>query len=131
MSSQALHLGAKRDNPAVGIALSVAFHVALVAVAWFLGRDTGPKIDLDAKPIQAHLVRQGEQRDEKLLPRMEPNAPPPAPEPVAVPSKPSPSEPPQPQKPVQKPQPKKDVTKDLFAAFDKTKPVPDRVTMHD
>ncbi|MBS2028992.1 MAG: TonB family protein [Deltaproteobacteria bacterium] len=108
--------------------MSIGFHVLLVAVAWFFSRDSGPRIDLN-KPIEAHLVRLGEKRDEKLLPRMDNNAPPPAPEPVAIPDKPSPSAPIEPKKQQPKPQPKKDVTKDLFAAFDKTKPIhQDKVT---
>ena len=110
--------------------MSIAFHLLLVAVAWWFSRDTGPKIDLNAKPIQAKLVRLGEQRDQKLLPRMDQNAPPPEPEAVAIPQKPTPSvDPPKPQ-PKPKPQAKKDLTKDLFSAFDKSKPItkPDKVT---
>lgn len=128
--SQSLLLGGKRENPIPAIGMSVAFHVLLVAVAWWFSRDTGPRIDLNAKPIQAKLVRLGEQRDQKLLPRMQPNAPPPEPEAVAVPTKPSPSVPLEPKKPQPKAQPKKDLTKDLFAAFDKSKPVtkPDKVS---
>lgn len=120
--------GQKRDNPVPAVVMSIAFHVLLVAVAWWFSRDTGPRIDLNAKPITAKLVRLGEQRDQKLLPRMQPNAPPPEPEAVAVPSKPSPSQPLQP-KPKPKPAPKHDLTKDLFAQFDKTKPVtkPDKL----
>jgi len=127
MATTALHL-AKRDSSAPAIGMSIAFHVLLVGTAWWFSRDTGPRIDLD-KHIEAHLVRLGEKRDEKLLPRMDNNAPPPAPEPVAIPDKPSPSAPIEPKKPQPKPQPKRDVNKDLFALFDKNKPTHvDKVT---
>lgn len=128
-TSTALKLGTPRDSPALAIGLSMAFHVLLVGGAWLFSRDTGPAIDLSAKPIQAKLVRLGEKRDEKLLPRMQPNAPPP-PEPVAS-STPSPASTPLTPKPTApKAPPKKNLNKDLFAAFDKTKPVtrPDKVT---
>jgi len=117
-----LTLGRKRESLTLPILCAVVFHLGLLGAAWWFGRDTGPRIDLNAKPIEAHLVRLGEHRDQKLLPRMAPNTPPPEPKAVPIPDKPSPSAPPKPQK-VQKPQPKHDLTKDLFAAFDKTKPV--------
>ena len=128
MATSSLKLGTPRDSPSLAIGISVGFHVLLVACAWLFSRDAGPAIDLSAKPIQAKLVRLGEKRDDKLLPRMQPNAPPP-PEPVAS-STPSPSSTPLTPKPVTpKAPPKKDLNKDLFAAFDKTKPVtkPDKV----
>src|SRR4051794_41043824 len=115
MTTATLHFGPKRDNPVPAVVISVAFHLGLVACIWFFSRDAGPRIDL-SKPIQAHLVRQGEERDQKLLPRMENNTPPPEPEAVPIPAKPTPSEPLEAKKPPPKPAPKKDVTKDLFAA---------------
>lgn len=51
---------------------SLGAHVLLVLLGWgyatFL---SGPKIDLNQKPIQARLVRKGTPRDAKLLPRIE------------------------------------------------------------
>lgn len=128
MSSSVIKLGSPRDSPSLAIGLSIAFHLLLVGGAWLYSRESGPAIDLSAKPIQAKLVRLGEKRDEKLLPRMQPNVPPP-PEPAAA-STPSPSPAPLTPKAPSKPAPKKDLNKDLFAAFDKTKPVskPDKVT---
>jgi TonB family protein len=120
--------GTKRDSPVVGIVLSVLFHFGIVFGAWWMSRNQGPAIDLNAKPIQAKLVRLGEKRDEKLLPRKDPNTPPPEePKSVPVPTA-APAEPP---KQKTKPQtPPKDIKKDLFAAFDKTKPVskPDKLS---
>jgi len=127
--TSALHLG-RRENLTAWVVGSVGVHVVLFGFCWFMGRDTGPVIDLNAKPIQAHLVRQGQKRDEKLLPRMKPNAPPPAPEAIAIPEKPAPSIP-QPQKPKPKPQPqaKPNINQQLFSMFDKTKPThPDTPT---
>ena len=122
MATSSLKLGTPRDSPSLAIGISIALHLGLVGAAWMFSRETGPAIDLSAKPIQAKLVRLGEKRDEKLLPRMQPNAPPP-PEPVAA-STPSPSSTPLAPKPVTpKAPPKKDLNKDLFAAFDKSKPV--------
>lgn len=117
----AAHVLDRRDTPGLGIGLSVAFHLALVGAAWWFSRDTGPKIDLDAKPIQAHLVKLGEKRDEKLLPRMQANAPPP-PEAAPTPSPSSTPLQPSPPKPKTPPPPKQNIEKDLFAAFDQTKP---------
>lgn len=127
--SHALHLG-RRENMTAWVVGSVGAHVVLIGFCWWMARDTGPIIDLNAKPIQAHLVRLGEKRDEKLLPRMQANTPPPAPEPVAVPSKPTPSEPLQPKpKPKPKPQAKPNINQQLFSMFDKTKPThPDNPT---
>ncbi|WP_426754226.1 energy transducer TonB [Myxococcus sp. Y35] len=121
------------------VVVSVVGHVlVLVAAIAYARFSSGPKVDLDAKPIRATLVRLGKPRDSKLLPRKEqlppppkkveapkpaPEAPPPPPTPakVAVPvpgvqPEPSPS----------KPTPQKgedtgeDRRKRLFGAFDKT-----------
>jgi TonB family protein len=119
--STALHLG-RREDLTAWVGGSVGAHVLLIGFCWWMARDTGPIIDLNAKPIQAHLVRQGEKRDEKLLPRMQPNAPPPTPEAVAIPSKPTPSVPLEPHKPKPKPQAKPNLNQQLFSMFDKTKP---------
>jgi colicin import membrane protein/protein TonB len=63
----------------------IAHTLALGAAFYFQGR--GPILDLNQKPITAKLVRLGEKRDPKLLPRMEPTPlPPPAPEPVPIPT---------------------------------------------
>ncbi len=62
------------------VAGSVAAHVLGVClwllVGWLMA---GPKVDIDQKPIKATLVRLGKPRDDKLLPRKEPEPPPPAP----------------------------------------------------
>lgn len=51
---------------------SLGAHVLFVLLGWgyatFL---SGPRIDLNQKPIQARLVRKGTPRDAKLLPRIE------------------------------------------------------------
>jgi TonB family protein len=72
---------------------SVVVHAVLLGLVLGYGALTArPLIDLNQKPIQAKLVRQGTPRDEKLLPRIEEpppppreQAPPPAPAPLAVP----------------------------------------------
>jgi TonB family protein len=59
---------------------SVVGHGSLMAVVLVAHGIMGPKmVDLDQKPIHASLVRKGKPRDEKLLPRKEPEAAPPAP----------------------------------------------------
>lgn len=56
---------------------SVLAHVLLgTGAVWLNGRLSGPRIDLNQKPITASLVRLGQPRDEKLLPRVQ-EAPPP------------------------------------------------------
>jgi protein TonB len=109
-----------RDSAGKWVAVSVAAHLGLVVVAFLSNRDTGPKIDLSAKPIVAKLVKLGQKRDEAMLPRMAPNTPPPAPSAPSDKAVPSPTKPAEP-KP-KTPAPQKDLTKDLFAGFDKTKP---------
>lgn len=71
------------------VLLSVVAHVLLgaagIALSWVM---ENRRIDLDAQPIKASLVRLGKERDEKLLPRKE-EEPPPAPKPeekVEIPS---------------------------------------------
>lgn len=109
---------------------SIVGHVLLsgawVLVSWAL---SGPKMDLEQKPIKASLVRLGKPRDEKLLPRKE-EEPPPAPkaEPVKV-DAPAPAPPDNAVKiPTKDAKPEKadkkdgakDAKKSLFAAFSKT-----------
>ncbi len=114
---------------------SLGAHVGLVLVV-FLGGSlfSGPKVDLDQKPIQARLVRKGKPRDEKLLPRKE-ELPPPPEKVEAAPPPPTPAAPPPPEtakvaipgvkpQPAAKPQPQPGETagdrrKKLFGAFDK------------
>jgi protein TonB len=98
------------------IVASVVGHVALVVVGLVLQwlYET-PRVDLDQKPITASLVRQGKKREEQLLPRKEPEAPPPEPEAVPIPT---PGVKPEP-KPV-KTKDKSDSKKSLFDAFNKT-----------
>jgi len=77
---------------------SLGGHAALVVLvagyAHFFG---GPRIDLEQKPIQARLVRRGQPRDQKLLPRKEEEAPPQKvegpKEPVPIPSPEAPQKP--------------------------------------
>ncbi len=80
------------DRPSalpVFIGVSVVGHVLAVVVwlvaSWLIA---GPKVELEQKPIKASLVRLGKKRDDKLLPRMEAEAPPPKPkvEQVTVPA---------------------------------------------
>lgn len=77
------------------IALSAALHglVLSLFVLLALFRDNKPRVDLNQKPITASLVRLGKERDQKLLPRLEEELPPPVPEPEAPPPPPPPSEP--------------------------------------
>lgn len=59
-----------------GVALAV-----ILGLSWW---NATPRIDLSQKPIRATLVRRGQARDPKLLPRIE-EAPPPAAAPKPVP----------------------------------------------
>jgi len=75
-----------------GLAVSVAAHVAMFGGALLYAHWSPPRVKTE-RPIVAKLVRLGEQRSEKLLPRLEAEtaAPPPskaspAPEPKAAPS---------------------------------------------
>jgi len=95
---------------------------------------SGPRIDLEQKPIQARLVRRGKPRDEKLLPRKE-ELPPPPEKVEAPPPAPTPAPTPPPEvakvaipgvqpREVAKPAPQAGETagdrrKKLFGAFDK------------
>jgi protein TonB len=119
---------------------SVVGHIVLLLTAVLYARlSSGPKMDLNARPIQASLVRLGKPRDPKLLPRKEqlppppkqvdapkppPDAPAPAPSPAAV-AVPIPGVTPEPSS-APKPTPQKgektgeDRRKRLFGAFDKT-----------
>ena len=67
------------------VAVSLALHLAVVAAAAALNRSSA-RIDLGQRPIVAKLVRLGEKRPERLLPRKEAAPPEPAPTaPQAVP----------------------------------------------
>jgi TolA protein len=57
----------------------------VIAVGWSAFH-AGPRIDLTQKPIQARLLRKGQLRDPKFLPRVEEPPPPPKAEPVPIPS---------------------------------------------
>ncbi|XXF76611.1 TonB family protein [Myxococcaceae bacterium GXIMD 01537] len=122
------------------IVFSVVGHVGVLLAALLYARlGSGPRVDLDAKPIRASLVRLGKPRDAKLLPRKETAPPPPkevkaAPAP-AVPTPPSnavavpvPGAKPQPSTPAAAQPGEKtgeDRRKRLFGAFDKmAKPTP-------
>lgn len=110
----------------------VAHGVVLLAVGLYATFFSGPRVQLDQKPIRATLVRLGKPRDEKLLPRKEQPRPPPpkkveatptpaAPEPAKV-AVPVPGVKPE---PAPKPTPQKgevqgdDRRNRLFGAFDK------------
>ncbi len=119
------------------VAFSVGGHVAVLLIALVYARfNAGPRVDLDAKPIRASLVRLGKPRDPKLLPRKEQLPPPPkevkapATPPTPAPTPPSnavavpvPGVKPEPSKPQPAPQTGEkageDRRKRLFGAFDK------------
>ncbi|HYV47401.1 MAG TPA: TonB family protein [Myxococcaceae bacterium] len=100
---------------------SAAGHAVLVAAALILSMWVpSARIDLDQKPIHATLVRRGQARDAKLLPRVEETPPPPPPQSTAMPL-PGPKPPPSPAA-----RPQQSQTDDgsrrsrLFDAFSKT-----------
>lgn len=101
------------------IIASVAGHAAIVVVLlvvqWVMDK---PRVDLDQKPIIATLVKQGKKREETLLPRKEPEAPPPPQEKVPIPT-PGVKPEPKPKVTSDKPQPA-DKKKSLFDALNKT-----------
>ncbi|MFP2932087.1 energy transducer TonB, partial [Pyxidicoccus sp. 3LG] len=60
------------------VVFSVVGHIAVLLAAVLYARfNAAPKVDLNAKPINATLVRLGKPRDPKLLPRKEQPPPPP------------------------------------------------------
>lgn len=65
------------------VLVSCAVHAA--AIGWAVVRSNGPPVDLEQKPIKARLVRLGERKPEKYLPRKEEPPPPPAPSSPPVP----------------------------------------------
>jgi len=72
-------LGADREKGLVGsIGVSLLVHAGLLAAVIFLGSFQGSaKLDLNSKPVSAHLVRLGEARNPKFLPRRDVTPPPP------------------------------------------------------
>jgi TonB family protein len=111
------------------VAGSVVGHGLAIAAWLILGwAFAGPKVDLEQTPIKASLVRLGKPRDEKLLPRKEEEAPPPAQkvEEVAAPTPAPdkavkiPSKDAKPEKAQDKKDGAKDAKKSLFDAFNKT-----------
>lgn len=64
------------------IGASVAVHVGLLAFFVAMTLLEPPKLDLAQKPVSAKLVRLGQKRDERLLPRIS-SPPPPQPAPSA------------------------------------------------
>ena len=109
---------------------SVIAHVLAVGVWLLMGwLMAGPKVDLEQQPIKASLVRLGKKRDDKLLPRKEEEAPPPAPKvaEVAAPTPPAkpdtavkiPTKDAKAEK-TEKSDGQKDAKKSLFDAFSKT-----------
>ncbi len=111
------------------IAGSVGVHLALLLFFVGLSLFEPPKLPLSQKPVSAHLVRLGEQRDKSLLPRRQ-IQPPPPPKTVEVPgAKPVPIKVKDPRA-VSKPDSKvQDRRKSLFDAFakvdSKAKPEPE------
>jgi TonB family protein len=79
---------ANRPSPMLPfIVASLVGHAGVVALAlvlqWLFEQ---PRVDLDQKPIMASIVRQGKKRDEQLLPRKEPEAPPPPQDKIPIPT---------------------------------------------
>lgn len=121
------------------VVFSVAGHGVVLAAALLYARlGSEPRVDMDAKPIRASLVRLGKPRDPKLLPRKEQPPPPPKevkapqqpPQPAPTPPPPSnavavpvPGVKPEPSKPPPTPQKGESTGEDrrkrLFGAFDK------------
>lgn len=56
---------------------SIVLHAGAIAAIVAMSVYEPPKLDLNAKPVTAHLVRLGEQRNPKFLPRKEVTSPPP------------------------------------------------------
>jgi colicin import membrane protein/protein TonB len=75
-------LAGRRDPIGPVIGVSLVAHALLLGFAIFFR--PAPIIDLGQKPIVAKLVKLGEKREDKLLPRME-ATPPPAPAAAVVP----------------------------------------------
>ena len=130
-STAPVSLLARRPDAAFGRFMfwSALLHAVLFALAVvYAVVNEAPAIDLNQTPIKATLVRQGKERDEKLLPRIEEPPPPPpeskAPEPVAPPeppkvAAPAPAPTPAPPKPKQPGEKQADSRQKLFGAFDK------------
>lgn len=101
------------------IIASVAGHAAIVifllVLQWVMDK---PRVDLDQKPVHATLVKLGKKREETLLPRKEPEAPPPPEEKIPIPT-PGVKPEPKPKVTSDKPQPA-DKKKSLFDALNKT-----------
>ncbi len=86
-----------RRGESVGTALgaSLLFHAVLLGVFVVLSLIEPPKLDLNKNPVNAKLVRLGQERDPRFLPRKDVTAPPPpksreAPRPVPKPATPQP-----------------------------------------
>lgn len=130
-SPAATSLLSDRPSPLpIFVGLSVVGHGLAIGLWLLLGwLFAGPRVDLEQKPIKASLVRLGKPRDEKLLPRKEEEAPPPAPKveevAVAKPATPDnavkiPTKDAKPDKSTDKKDGAKDAKKSLFDAFNKT-----------
>jgi TonB family protein len=84
-------LGSRKERGlGAAIGVSVVVHAAAVAAIIAMSFYVPPKLDINSKPVTAHLVRIGEARNPKFLPRKDvtPPAPPKAfevPTPVAAP----------------------------------------------
>lgn len=76
----------------------IAHAVLLAGVLGLSAWNAGPRLDLNQKPIQATLVRRGQARDPKLLPRIEEPPPPPPKVEAPPPPLPQPDAPPPPPK---------------------------------
>jgi TonB family protein len=64
---------------------AVAHGLAVAVILGLSSWNASPRIDLSQKPIRATLVRRGQARDPKLLPRIAETPPPAQPKPVALP----------------------------------------------
>jgi len=76
---------ARQRTAAVAVGLSVLLHALLLAALLVVSSaSASAKIELDQKPVKARLLRLGNKRDPKLLPRKPSAAAPPAPKAVEV-----------------------------------------------
>jgi TonB family protein len=101
--------------------VSALAHAGLVGVWAFFTFAHKPAIDLDQAIVKTHLVKLGKPRDEKLLPRLPTQAPPPESQKVAPPTPDKPA----PMKPAEQPTDKKPSAADILSKFQSENTRPD------